>query len=345
MKVLYVSCPKVRPNPGGLEIQIENTAHELHNLGVDVVRFDPWRNQISEIDLCHIFSTDGFCLPYAERAREEGKGVIISPVFNCFGEKAWLLALKMILSQWVPGMLSGLKKASAMLHAGDRILALNQQERNLILKSFNIKSERCMVVPNGINPRFVLGDPGLFEEKYGFRDFVLNVGCVEPRKNQLTLIKAMKDLPYTLVIVGDGHSKNTDYMKQCRSAAGDNVIFTGHLAYDDPMLPSAFAGAKLFVLPSYSEVMPLTLYEAALSGCKLIASRNFPIAEEISKAVPRVDPNDPQKLAALIRLEMGVPHDPKLREIVLNMASWADVGQTIKGIYEEVMAAERNAQA
>ena len=337
MKVLFVTYPKIGLSRGGLELRIAKTAEELGKIGIEVILFDPWKNQIDDIDICHVFGIDGSSLSHVSRANEKGKAVIISPVLNCFLEKPWQLALKVKLSQWIPGMLGTLAQALAMLKASDRILALNQQERSLLIKSFKLEPQRCLIVPNGINKQFASGDPSLFEEKYKVRDFVLEVGAVVRRKNQLTLIKAMKDLPYTLVIVGEAFSEGDEYMDQCRASAGKNVIFTGPLSHDDPLLSSAFAAAKLFVLPSYSEVMPSALYEAAVAGCKLIASQNFPVAEEIAAFVPRVDPDNPRELAKLIKREMTTPCNPRLREIVLNMPLWADVAQMIRGIYEEVM--------
>src|SRR5262249_55193271 len=138
------------------------------------------------------------------------------------------------------------------------------------------------------------------------QDFVLNVASIEGRKNQLSLIAAMKNLPYPLVIIGKATSEQEDYMNNCRKEAGSNVLFTGGLAHDDPLLASAYAAARLFVLPSSSEVMPLTLYEAAIAGCRVAVSRNVPIAPSIAPMIPTFDPSDIQELAACITREMAL---------------------------------------
>lgn len=223
-----------------------------------------------------------------------------------------------------------------MLKMADRVIALNDLERELLISSLKLQSNNCVVIPNGISKRFVDGDPAVFEREYGIKNFVLEVGSIWRCKNQLSLIRAVSDLDYNLVLIGSS-AKNDDYEARCRAEAGDNVFLTGHIDYNDPLLAGAFAAAKLFVLPSYSEVMPLTLYEAALAGCKLIASRNFPVADEISDYVPRVDPDDIVGLRKLIDKEMQSDADPALKEKVAAMPDWLDVAKSIRSVYEDVL--------
>lgn len=217
------------------------------------------------------------------------------------------------------------------------IIGLNEDERDILIRAFQLPPERCLIVPNGIGKKFTNGNTGLFQDKFGVMDFVLSVGSINKNKNQLALIKAMDNLPYKLVIVGRAPAGDKGYMKKCREAAGKNVIFTGQLRYEDPLLASAYAAAKLFVMPSYSEVMPLTLYEAAVAGCKVIASRNIPLSEKIRQYVATFNPDRPEELAALIDRQMRSSRNDKLKKIVSQMPSWADVGRQIKGIYEEVL--------
>ena len=335
MKVLFVTCPRIGLNRGGLEVKIEKITRELDSLGVEVIYYDVWQNQIPNVDICHMFTVDGSILPHMQRASKLGKGVVISPIFSCFESTPFVVRIKAKLSLCVPGMYSDLVRAASMFNVADRVFPINKQEKNMLIKVFDLPTERFEIVPNGLNKRFCSGDPSLFENKYGVKDFVLHAGRIDPNKNQLTLIKAMRDLPYKLILIGPNDDK--DYLRKCHSAAGENVIFTGSFNYEDPMLPSAFAAAKLFVLPSFSEVMPLTLYEAGVAGCKLLASKNFPVAEEISEYVPRFDPTDYKQLADLIDREMKTPVDKDLAEATQAMPSWEDVGRKIKGIYEEII--------
>jgi len=337
IKVLFLTYPHIGLNRGGLQLQIERTAQELTKLGIDVVFYDPWKNQIKEVDLCHVFN---ICAPmqhHVQAAIQNGKCIIISPLFGCFESPSWLTAFKVKLCS-IPGMFTELVHAKTMLKLSTKILPLSPDEQKVLIRAFHVAPEDCEIVPNGMEKKFINGDGRLFEEKFGMSDFVLSVGSINKNKNQLMLIKAMADLPYRLVIVGKAPAGNEDYMEKCLQAAGDNVIFTGWLSYEDPMLASAYAAAKVFVMPSYSETWGLCLYEAASSGCKVIASMNIPMSEEIRRYVPTFNPNKPRELAGLIDKQMCSGKNNEFQEIVRAMPTWGDVAKQIKQIYEEVLS-------
>ncbi|MCC6181326.1 MAG: glycosyltransferase family 4 protein [Bacteroidia bacterium] len=320
-----------------MKIQIEKTAEELIKNGVEIVFYDPWKNQIPEVDLCHVFSLDGSLVYHVQKAAMIGKPIVISPVLNCFRDSLLQTVLKVRLSSHIPGMYSDYKRAQLMLSDAVRVIVLNHEEKNVICKAFKFSQQNCIIVPNGINKTFASANPKLFENKYGVRNFILNVASIEQRKNQLNLIKAVKKLNYKLVIIGEATFTSQYYLEECRAIASDNVVFVGPLTYEDPLLASAFAAAKLFVLPSYSEVMPLTLYEAAVAGCKLITSRNVPISDQIKEYVQVVNSDKPKDIAVLIDKEMKSPVNENLREAALAMPSWYDVGKKIKTIYDDII--------
>lgn len=341
IKVLFLTYPRIGLNRGGLQIQIEKTAEALAHTGVEVVLYDPWKNQLPEVDLCHVFSLDGTLVYHVQRAVDIDVPVVISPVFNNFSGKAWQIKFKAELTKYIPGMYSDLKRGGEILSLASRILALNEDEAKLLADTFSLPTRKLEVVPNGLDPKFGAGDPSLFENRYSVKDFVLQVASIEHRKNQLNLIRAMKSLPYKLVLIGQAMSANYEYVAECKALSGDRVIFVGQLNHKDPLLASAFSAAKLFVLPSYSEVMPLTLYEAAMAGCKLAISRNIPISKSIEQLVPVFDPDDIEQMAAVIDNEMKAARNKALREKVRSMPTWQDVGSQIRRIYDNVITTGR----
>ena len=343
MRVLFLTHPRIGLNRGGLQIQIEETAKGLAELGVEVIRYDPWKNQISNVDVCHVFSIDGATVYHLARAVAERKPVVITPVFSSFKCRPLLTRIKVNLSGFLPGMYSDLKRARIMLQAASKILALNVEEKQLLASTFSLPSKAIEVVPNGIERRFMDGDPNLFKNRYGVDDFVLTVASFDPNKNQLSLVRAMSNLDYSLVLIGKTTSENSHYYDLCRKEAGaSKVIFVGELAHEDPLLVSAYAAARLFVLPSHSEVMPLSLYEAAISGCAVIVSRNVPIAAPLRHYTTQFSPDNIEALRNLIDAKMKSPKNSEFSSAVAAMPSWGDVCCHIKGIYEEVISHSAN---
>lgn len=336
MRVLFLTYPRIGLNRGGLQIQIEETARSLSKLGVDVVQYDPWKNQIPDVDLCHVFSIDCSMVDHVLRAVKLKVPVVVCPVLNMFNNHPLFSTLKQRLSI-LPGVYSDLKRAKAMLDAAVFVLAANADERELLTKVFNVDPAKFRIVPNGISMTFRDGDPQLFEEKYGTTNFVLNVASIEPRKNQLMLVRAMQRLPYTLVLVGRASPENERYFEQVKAEAGGNVQFVGPIQHDDPMLASCYCAAKLFVMPSLSEVMPLTLNEAAVAGCRILASDQVPIAESIASLVKRFGPNDVTAMARLIDEEMRDEAESRIPQAIHAMPTWDQVGQQLAVLYQSLL--------
>jgi glycosyltransferase involved in cell wall biosynthesis len=244
----------------------------------------------------------------------------------------------------LPGIYSDLRRARRMLEAAALVLAANADEREMLTKVFNVDSTKFRIIPNGISMAFRDGDPHLFEEAYGVKDFVLNVASIEPRKNQLALVRAMKRLPYTLVLVGKASPENEKYLSQVKAEAGGNIRFVGAIRHDDPMLASCYSAAKLFVMPSFSEVMPLTLNEAAVAGCRILASDQVPVSESFASLIERFHPNDVGILSRLIDSEMRAGKTIAIRQAVTAMPTWNDVGAKLSVIYQEVCASNNRAK-
>jgi glycosyltransferase involved in cell wall biosynthesis len=333
LRVLFLTYPRIGLNRGGLQLQIAKTAEALTGLGIEVVYYNPWLNEIPEVDLCHVFSIDGSMMYHVQSAKNRLKPVVVSPVFSCSGVPLWQTKIKAKLSSLLPGMYTDLVRARALLEGASHVIALTGNERAALEQSFQIRRDKLSIIPNGIEKRFSSASPRLFEERFGFNDFILQVGSIDRNKNQLATIRAVKGTPHKLVIIGQASTINENYYQACTAAADDNVFFLGQLSHDDPLLASAFAAAKTFILPSYNEVMPLVLYEAALAGCKLVVSQSVPVEPALRPFVTPVDPDSVGNIAAVLNAEMASPMTAGGQQVALAMPTWAGVAASIKDIY------------
>jgi glycosyltransferase involved in cell wall biosynthesis len=340
MRVLFVSLPQIGLGKGGFQSQVLRTAEVLERLGVEIVRYDPWTDPMDHVDLCHFLGPCGSMAPVADAASARGIPIVSSPVLGTRNAPGWQTSWKVRLSGKVPGFYTNYALLKRILGLSSRVLALTGHEASTLHRLFGVPESRIRTVPNGIDPKFSEGTPELFQERYGLSDFVLQVGAFHPIKNQMATIHAMTDMRIPLVLVGDELLGREDYVEHCRSAAGENVLFTGRIDHDDPLLASAYAASSVFVLPSLSEVMPLSLYEAALAGCRLVVSKNVPVWEGIEEFVDRANPRKPGELRALIRENLDREPTPELRKTVLRMPRWDDVGKQILAVYRDLLELE-----
>lgn len=141
----------------------------------------------------------------------------------------------------------------------------------------------------------------LFREKYGIDDFILCVGRLEWRKNQLMLLKALEDSDITIVFAASNFTYQPQYSSLCRSfKRKGNTHFLERLTTEE--LASAYQAARVHALPSWFELPGLVSLEAGRYGTALVVSdtgttRNYTLdfaeyccpdsAESIKLAVER----------------------------------------------------------
>ena len=337
MKILFITRSHIGLSMRGLHLQILKTADALTKLGVEVIFFDPWKNQIREVDICHFFSTFDNMIYHFDEASRLGKPIVYTPILGNNHIPLWKYKLYVCASCVIPGFLTYFKTLKQMFSTSDRIISLNQLEKYRIENIFSQNPSKIRIIPNGMECDFSKSTAELFYEKYGFKDFILNVGTIDPNKNQLTLIKAVQDTPYKLVIIGSAVLGSDGYAETCRKQAGQNVLFTGPIGHADPMLGSAYAAAKIFALPSISEVQPLVFGEAAQAGCYIITSTNVCALPGLEKYTDHVSPNSVGQLRKAISKIMSWSIDvDEIKKTGVSMPSWQDMAVEILKIYREL---------
>ncbi len=158
----------------------------------------------------------------------------------------------------------------------DLIVAISEQTKRDIIRFGQVKPEKIKVIYQGCHRIFKQNYPGQkvkeIKEKYRLPDlFLLYVGTIEPRKNALTIVKALKDLPYTLVLAG----RQTPYAEKIKNFVQSNgmqerIRFIQHVPQED--LALLYRAAKVFIYPSVFEGFGIPLIEALYSGTPVITN-------------------------------------------------------------------------
>lgn len=118
-------------------------------------------------------------------------------------------------------------------------------------------------------------------------EYILSVARFVPEKGLHDLIDCFKmlDCNYKLVIAGAA-DHDTDYSKKLyKTAALDNrIILTGYIT--GKPLNQVYTHARLFVLPSYHEGLPIALLEAMSYGLSVLVS-DIPANKEVGLPAER----------------------------------------------------------
>jgi len=347
MKVLFVSYPASFQNIGGGEIVLLKMREHLQKLGVEVKLFDMWRDRVERFDLVHVFGTVKDCLGLVRVAKARRVPVAVTPIFwsswrralYTYGspaEKAGLL-LRHAAKVCLPALPSDRRR---MLCLADRILPNSKMESDQIRRLFGIPAERMSVVYNGVDRRFAQAEPGLFKARYGIEgEFILSVGRLEPRKNQLNLIRAARRLGAPrLVLVGDTVSGFESYERACRAEAKGVAEFIPAIDHEDPLLASAYAACRLCVLPGWFETPGLAALEAALAGSPLAVTEAGSAREYFADEASYFDPSNPEAMAEAMRQRLRRGASSFLKQSILERFIWESVAGDTLRIYGELAA-------
>ena len=173
-------------------------------------------------------------------------------------------------------------------------------------------------------------------------NYLLAVARFVPEKGLLDLLEAFKMLEgdYQLVIAGDADYE-TDYSQTLKELAGrdERVILTGYIGGED--LNEIFSHAKLFVLPSYHEGLPIALLEAMSYDLPVLVS-DIPANNEVVLSQERYFRcGDTWKLHKKIEqfINKGLLKSERheYRQQIAEKYNWLKIAEQTIAVYQKVL--------
>jgi glycosyltransferase involved in cell wall biosynthesis len=224
----------------------------------------------------------------------------------------------------------------SLLDLADRILPNSQAEALQLQRLFSADPARIRVVSNGVDPRFLDADPDPFLARYSLDDFVLYTGRIEPRKNVLSLIQAVRKLGRPLVVIGDPVPGQGAYLRACEQAGQGLLTRIPRLSHEDPLLASAYAAARVFALPSWFETPGLSALEAALAGSAIVLTPYGCTREYFGNLVTYARPGRVGEIALAIDTAWQNGPQAGLQKHVLSRFLWSHAAQRTAEVYDEL---------
>lgn len=158
----------------------------------------------------------------------------------------------------------------------DAVFALHGEQKKEILQIYPVMEERVKVAGAGYNSNIFTGrnDKAAREEGRPIR--LIYAGKIAEKKGVASLIKSLTYLTKREneleVFLAGGAGNKEEYDWICSLAGGCRypVHFLGKLP--QPELAEQYRKSDIFVLPSFSEGLPLTVIEAMACGCKVVVT-------------------------------------------------------------------------
>ncbi len=342
MKVGFIAPMSISVVHGGVRTQTEMTIKHLRSLGVEPVMISPWdRLDVNELDLIHVFGATAENSGILLHLSNSDVPVILSPILYSNRSISVInLSIKAekLLSVLGNGIRSEFGLKAGLCEMADLILPNTFKEGRMIEQGFGIRSSKIKMVPNGVEKRFSTADKNLFIETYGLQNFVLFVGQASAeRKNVIGLIKAAEEINAEVVIIGS--FDNSAYSQKCLQLAGQagNITLINTLDHDSKLLSSAYAAAKVFVLPSYFETPGIAALEAGLAGANIAITKHGGTQEYFGNHASYIDPKSTVSIVKAINKALSAKTNYRLKKHILQNYTWEMVAQKTFDLYLEVL--------
>lgn len=230
-----------------------------------------------------------------------------------------------------------------LFRRADLIICVSEASRADLLRFYDVKPEKAVVVHNGISPmvRHPHGEMELHALLDG--EFLLYVGSRSQYKNFDGLLRAFADSPikrdYKLLVLGGGppHRGHLKLVEELRLAG--RVVFVPYASA--ALLAEAYSSAALLIYPSLYEGFGMPPLEAASLGCVSLVAANPATLEICRDAAFFFSPTDRQDLSAMLQVALGdtLGREDRVRvaKRLLDLYTWGECGRKTLDLYRRLL--------
>jgi glycosyltransferase involved in cell wall biosynthesis len=362
MKVLFQSRTTLFSVPGGDTVQLVKTAEYLRKLGVDVDISTELEPDLSGYDLVHLFNLMRPQEVYlqARNAKRQGKRVALSTIYGLYTEyerkvrgglAGWVVRhispwqverLKVIARAIVNREINKGSLFAAVLgyrnlcgriaEMTDVFLPNSASEMGRVHDDFLVSRVKAfVVVPNAVDIGvFDQGQVVVSDEVKKFEGCVLSAARIEGRKCQLELVRAMRDLPYQLVLIGKPAPNHLSYFEAIKREASDRVHILGQVPHDQ--LAQYYKVAKVHALISWMETPGLSSLEAGAMGCNLVITEKGDTRDYFRDDAFYCEPDSIDSIRDAVERAYNSPVDPALSQRIREDYNWQKTAEkTLEG--------------
>ena len=342
MRVLFSSYQSISLMKGGPTYKIKCLKESLEKLSVKVDLFDQWNNEsLQNYDLVHIFNAHSGTYHLAKSLQNKNIQYLVNPIFYSKHSKNTIrlyLFLQSQINKIFKGTMSEISMVKDVCKNSQLIMPNTKSEEDIIKYGMTLNNLNFKTIHNGVEKRFFNCDPSLFIKKYNISDFILHVGHIGAnRKNTLRFLKAINKIDYPVVIIGN--VLNNDEGKKCLDLihSNNNILFLDWVGHSDPILESAYAASKVFVLPSLYETPGRAALEAGLAGCNIAITQYGGTKEYFSNYVNYINPYSIQSIQKAIINGINDVKSSKLSNHINNNFLWDKIAKQIKTEYIKII--------
>lgn len=314
---------------GGFEVQMLAAYNAVRKKGTNVELLNSWARD-TDFDIAHLW---GFGISqwnnivYSKQAKKKVVVTALLPDFSNISIRARFLISRLlyksrILNELIPYI--------------DNFTTVNEVEKEYLVKYFNFERDKISVIPNIVSDIYTKNSDD--DENLGIENFVLCVGNICVRKNQLNLVRACNEIGMNILLIGNviegeeryGELVNTELKKNVNNKWIDKVKENSNF------LKTAYKKCILFALISSYENQPISVLEALSMNCKILLGDKPYAHQSFYKDIAKVKPDNLEKIKKGL---LAVQNGAITKNDIKNICTEENVGTLYSNVYKNLLLA------
>lgn len=225
------------------------------------------------------------------------------------------------------------------LQDADRVIAVSEFTKNILIEKYHIDPEKIDVIHNGVQQA-----PKIESLRFAQnRPVIVFMGRLTMQKGADYFLRLAREVIQTIpnalfVVAGHGDQYTMLLLENAKQRLSSSVIFAGFLR--DSQKDFLLDRADIFVMPSISEPFGLVALEAVQRETPVIISKTSGVKEVLPGAIS-VDFWDIQAMAQHIKhlLSDHSYYEKVVDDQMKNLAnlSWKDSADKVKQVYQRIL--------
>lgn len=317
---------------GGLQVQAEETYKAVRELGGEIsAELFNWSERLPLPDVYHFIGFPPHCFSIARLVERAARPYLITILL---GNPEGYFGVRLAAArQFVKSQIMRQKSRYRAVTGAAALVTITDADADAAALVYGVDRRRIHVVPNGVSDGFFNASPGAWHNEYGSAPFVLCVGAIQQRKNQLSLVDACNQLQLPVVLLGSVLPGEAEYGMRVSETMAQNEKFGGRwlqsLTNADALLLSAHAACRLFVLLSSAETQPLSVMQAMAARKPILLLKAGYTRDRLFSGLPSVSSTDMGIVSAALK---GAWDAAKPTELPCDY-SWSAVARQLYRIY------------
>ncbi len=356
--------------PGGDTVQLLKTKEQLEKMGAEVDISLDFNEDLSRYDLVHLSNVTRIQETYLQikNAKKQNKPVVLSTIFWPMDEfeKMGQSGLRKLVGSFLSidneerikaiaryvkdpesrneatknlWKIGYRKMQKYVIENTDFFLPNSEMEMEEFSKYFSMQKVNYNVVPNAIDREIAIEQMNkeIPEDLKQFEGYVICVGRIETRKNQLALLKALDGTDYKVLLVGKPSANQPGYFKCIQDMIKKNPNFRHIEKLDQKDLYLLYKVCQVSALPSWLDTPGLVSLEAGVMGCNVVVSVKGSTREYFGEYAEYCAPDNLQSIRTAVINAYNKKKTADLRNRILEKYTWENAAYETMQAYKMIL--------